>query len=992
MSGLRVHVVLVDRAGRFFSSADGGAPHTLLEPGESPVGAARRAIGENARWLGTLHAGADASGAFVILALASDRALGADTVDVPGGTWTLERARALDWSAAPPPEGGQTTAGAERRQLTVLFCDLVGSTALSATLDAEELRERIAAFQRACSEVIVRYHGFVARYMGDGLLAYFGYPQAWGDDAERAVRAGLAIHAAVLGLDGAQVRVGIATGDVVVGDVLGTGSAQERVVVGETPNLAARLQALASPGEVLLAPSTAALVERAFVLEDRGRHALKGFPHPIPVVRAIRPARAARRAGPFVGRERELDEVRDGWRRGGPVVLVGEAGVGKTGIVEVLLDDAPEALRMQASAWHGGTALHPVLESLRGLADAGALARLPATAAAIVTALLSGAPVAADREEVLVRLGSAVVQLAGESPLVVLEDAQWADSVTLALLERLEGTRVLVTQRPGPGWNGGTRLEIRPLDQATVDAWLAGSGVAPEVRARIVERAGGIPLYVQELTRLAASGGAEAIPVTLRDALAARLGRGSVRAVARSAAAFGGPFEAMHLEAIHPGAEPLLGELLDDGVLRRSGDGRYDFTHALLRDAAYETLLRRDRVALHGRIADVLERGDPAERAAHLDQAERWAESSAAWEAAARVSAQRFAPTEAAAAYGKALDAARRANAPSQRLVALGVQRASYLRLLEDYAATAAALDQAEVDGQDAGPIPELAQLWFHRGNLAFLEGDPEAVRFAQERSLALATEGGWLSEQARAWSGLGDAHYAAGDMRRAREAFTRCVELARATSLTDVQAANLPMVGLTSFFLNDVETAERAVREAVDCMAGGAHRGDLTAGAVLALCAHHRGVAAREQAEPILRRKLDSPIYGGFRSFSLSLVARTDDEALADVATGLKLVGEHRALGIRSALYGRRAAIARDPDSLAASLTWLAPPTPVFVRLLAIPHALHAARRLGDASARDQLVLALDELSTRGAPYAARLAAWARGGIDPELEAIFPP
>ncbi len=992
MSGLRVHVVLVDREGRLFAGADGAAPQTLLEPGESPVGAARRAIGDDARWLGTVQAGADASGAFVVLALASESALAADTVDVPGGAWTLERVRALDWSMAPPPERGQTTAGAERRQLTVLFCDLVGSTALSASIDAEELRERIAAFQRACSDVVARYHGFVARYMGDGLLAYFGYPQAWGDDAERAVRAGLAIHAAVLGLGDAQVRVGIATGDVVVGDVLGTGSAQERVVVGETPNLAARLQALAAPGEVLLAPLTAALVERSFVLEDRGRHVLKGFPQPIPVVRAIRPARAARRAGFLVGRERELGEVHEAWRRGVPVVLVGEAGVGKTGIVEALLDNAPEALRFQASAWHGGTALHPIMETLRALADTGALARLPVASAALVTALLSGAPVAADRDEVLVRLGAAVVHVAGETPLVVLEDAQWADSATLALLERLEGTRLLVTERPGPGWGHGTRLEILPLGDEAVDAWLARSGVAPEARARIIERAGGIPLYVQELSRLAASGGAEAIPVTLRDALAARLGRGAVRAVARSAAAFGGPFEAMHLEAIHPGAEALLGKLLEEGVLRRGEDGRYDFTHALLRDAAYDTLLRRDRIALHGRIADVLERDDPAERAGHLDRAERWAECSEAWEAAAHVSAQRFAPREAEAAYSRALDAARRADAPSQRRVALGVARASYPRLLEDYAGTAAALDQAEADGADAGLIPELAQLWFHRGNVAFLQGDAAAVRSAHERALAIATEGGWPAEQARAWSGLGDAHYATGDMRRARDAFTHCVELARATALTDVQAANLPMIGLTSFFLDEVDHAELAVQQAVDCMAGGAHRGDLTAGAVLALCRHHRGIAARSEVEQILRRKLDSPIYGGFRSFSLSLVARTDAEALADVATGLDLVGEHRALGIRSALFGRRSAIARDPESLAASLAWLEPPTPVFVRLLAMPHALHAARRLGNQAAVDRLLIMLDDLGMRGAPYATRLAAWARCGIDQVLDAIFPP
>src|SRR6516225_5312568 len=247
--------------------------------------------------------------------------------------------------ATPPPL--PRVDSAERRQLTVMFCDLVGSTALSVRFDPEELREELRAYQNAVSGVVARYDGFIAKYMGDGVLAYFGYPQAHEDDPERAVRAGLEIAAAVTSLEtrGTErlaVRIGIATGLVVVGDLVGEGSAQEQAVVGETPNLAARLQALAEPGQIVLAGATRRLIGDLFRLRELGRQAVKGFAEPVEAfaVEAVavtesRFEAAHRRLTDLVGRTAESallhDRLQEAWAGAGQIVLLsGEAGIGKS--------------------------------------------------------------------------------------------------------------------------------------------------------------------------------------------------------------------------------------------------------------------------------------------------------------------------------------------------------------------------------------------------------------------------------------------------------------------------------------------------------------------------------------------------------------------------------------------------------------------------------------------------------------------------------------
>ena len=288
-------------------------------------------------------------------------------------------------SAEPLMDHRQAPGDAERRQITVLFCDLVGSTDLATRLDPEDLRVVITAFQRMVAEIATRFDGFVAKYMGDGALVYFGYPRALEHDAERAVRAGLTLVEAATAIEAAKttlrVRVGVATGLVVVGDLLGTGPAQERTVVGETPNLAARLQSLAEPDAVLVCPMTRRLVGDLFAFRDMGTHTLKGFATSVPVAQALgesaSPDRFEALRAPsltrLIGREEQLALLQRRWGRAkagaGQVVLVsGEPGVGKSRLTRALEDslrgERLTRLRYFCSPHHTDTALYPFVSQL----------------------------------------------------------------------------------------------------------------------------------------------------------------------------------------------------------------------------------------------------------------------------------------------------------------------------------------------------------------------------------------------------------------------------------------------------------------------------------------------------------------------------------------------------------------------------------------------------------------------------------------------------
>jgi class 3 adenylate cyclase len=462
----------------------------------------------------------------------------------------------------PGPDAG---IGAERRQLTIMFCDLVGSTALSARLDPEDLRAVIGTYQRCVAAVIEGAGGFVAKYMGDGVLAYFGYPRADEHDAERAVRAGLGLVEAVAGLDTAadlrlQVRVGIATGLVVVGDLIGEGAAQEQVVFGETPNLAARLQALAEPGTVVIGPSTRRLTGGLFDYQDIGAVEIKGLALPVGASRVLRESGADSRFDalrttrtPLVGREEELALLHSRWQQakageGCVVLLSGEPGIGKSRLAETLVErlagERHTRLRLFCSPHHQDSALYPTISQLERAAGfrredtAGErLDKLEAVLAQATNELSKAVPLLAallslptggryapldltpqkQKEKTLHALLAQVEGLAARQPILILfEDAQWSDPTSLefldVMIDRVPALRVLliITFRPefATPWNdrphvtslGLNRMAPRQRAEMVLGV-TSGKTLPQEIAEKIVDRTDGVPLFIEELTK-----------------------------------------------------------------------------------------------------------------------------------------------------------------------------------------------------------------------------------------------------------------------------------------------------------------------------------------------------------------------------------------------------------------------------------------------------------------------------------------------------------
>jgi class 3 adenylate cyclase/tetratricopeptide (TPR) repeat protein len=564
---------------------------------------------------------------------------------------------------------------AERRQITVMFCDLVGSTALSEQLDPEDLRALMQAYQQAAGGVIERYEGHVAQYLGDGLMTYFGWPQAHEDDAERSVRAGLEIVAAVKDVDAPaplQVRIGIATGPVVVGETGDGDAAVPKLAVGETPNLAARLQGLAHADDVILGPSTRRLLSATFELDDLGDQALKGVVEPVEAfrVRSIAASEGrfedrSHRLTHFVGRQAEMAMVMARWEQakageGQVILLSGEPGIGKSRITQQLLEtvttELHTRLRYQCSPYHTHSALHPVIEQLERAAGFARddtpeqkLDKLEplfpddGNAHALMASLLSlpvdRYPVLAmtsqkQKEETLQLLAEELLARASQQPvLLIFEDVHWIDPTTQELLDlfvpAVAGHEVLViiTYRPeyAPPWLGQghvTPLALQRLGRSEAEAIVAHLSDIPlpsDILDQIVAKTDGVPLFVEELTKSVRESGAEtagAIPETLQDSLMARLDRLSqARVVAQTGACIGREFSYELLAAVSPLGEnalrDALQQLADSELIFRRGtrsSATYTFKHALVRDTAYESLLKTKRQDLHGQIASVIEK------------------------------------------------------------------------------------------------------------------------------------------------------------------------------------------------------------------------------------------------------------------------------------------------------------------------------------------------------------------------------------------------
>jgi class 3 adenylate cyclase/predicted ATPase len=649
--------------------------------------------------------------------------------------------------AASPPATPRVADAVERRQVTVLFSDLVGSTALSTRMDPEDLREVISAYQKCAAEAVRRFGGFVAKYLGDGVLVYFGYPEAHEDDAERAVRAGLELIAAVIALKtpaSLQTRVGIATGLVVVGDLIGSGSAQEQAIVGETPNLAARLQGIAEPNMVVIAEGTRRLLGNLFELKDLGAKNLKGIADPVRAWVVLRTSTVESRFDALhasgltalVGREEETELLLRRWSRaksgeGQVVLLSGEAGIGKSRLTAALLEgvagEPHTRLRYFCSPQHTDSAFYPIIGQMERAAgfvhddtSQQKLDKLDALLARTSTSIQDAALIAEllslpnddryptlemmpqqRRQKTLEVLTAQMEALSRQNPvLMIFEDAHWADPTSLEVfgraVDRIRTLRVLllVTSRPefDAPWVGQpyvTALIINRLTErdvsAMIDRVVGDKRLPASVHQDIIERTDGIPLFVEEMTKAVLEAETEgiaervtaavpspalAVPASLHASLMARLDRlGPAKEVAQVEATIGREFFHALLAAVVRKPEPELGPALDHllaaGLLFRRGvppHATYLFKHALVRDAAYGSLLRNQRRQLHGLVAAAIETQfpeivdtQPEWLARHCDEA-GWPEKAAQyWRAAGEQAVRRAANVEAIEHFRRAL-------------------------------------------------------------------------------------------------------------------------------------------------------------------------------------------------------------------------------------------------------------------------------------------------------------------------------------------------
>ena len=744
-----------------------------------------------------------------------------------------------------------------------MFVDLVGSTTLSSRLDPEEMREILNAYQDVVTGEIGRLGGHLAKLMGDGVLAYFGWPRAEEDDPERAVQAGLNIVQAVKRLSSPlgeplAARVGIATGLVVVGDLIGEGAAREEAVVGETPNLAARLQEVAPSGAVVIASGTRRLLGNTFDLRDLGPVHLKGFDRPVSSFEVLRPhvtesrfeARQPDRSSPMVGRDQELALILERWRQsvageGQAVVVAGEAGIGKSRLMQAVLHETAEdphiVLRYQCSPHYTGTPLWPVVQHLgfaagfapndsdeqkrkkiesllrRGAEDISEAAPLIAFLLGIEA---GSSPVQGlSPQQRRVRTQEALIQqllgLERRHPvLIVIEDVHWIDPTTLEIfsqvLRRIANARVLMllTSRPENRPVLGdhphlTRLTLdrlgREASEAIVSRLSDGQSLPPAVMKEIAARTDGVPLFVEELTKAVLETGMTApgaVPVSLHASLLARLDRvPGVSEVAQVAACIGREFSYKLLAAVAPMPEAELQSALNrliaaELVFRRgtAHQTHYAFKHALVRDAAHESLLKSRRHQLHASIAKALEEqfsGDvePELLARHYTEAGLVEQAVEYWLRAGEKALARSAMAEAVTHLTEGL-AVLQDNAGQQKLQShkLRLQLALGQACIagKGFAApeTGQAYARAHEICLEIGNVPELFPVLYGRSVFHFQRGELREAHEIARELLRLGREQGNVAAQLIGHRMVGSALCQYGRFAESRDAFEAALAL----------------------------------------------------------------------------------------------------------------------------------------------------------------------------------------------------------------------
>jgi len=653
---------------------------------------------------------------------------GANEVNSPSSDQTLST-----------PSTEASAGRSERRQLTVMFLDIVGSTALSESLDPEEYRSTILAYQSMMVKAIQSFEGYVAKYLGDGLMVYFGYPVAFEDSAERSLRAGIEIirqipevaqHQSHL----LQIRIGVATGLVIAGDIDIDGTSDIRSVLGDTPNLAARLQSFAQENTLIICETTRRLVEGQFELTDKGSHTLKGISKPVAIFEVLDVSQASSRFDlihggnirDMVGRDHEIGLMGERWRQaceedGQAILLSGDAGIGKSRIVRALQETAyaTSATRiiLQCISFQSNSPLQPFIEYL--LLAAGADNTAPAAEnieglknflnelgdydpesvelfSALLNfetnesqALLSHITPEQRKQRVHQLIIATVLRLSKrDCVLLVFEDAHWADASSLELMEKMiaaaehQALLVVITFRPEfkAPWSSYSHLSSLPLSKISrssirriIEGIVKGKELPNVVVDQIIQKTDGIPLFIEELTRMIIESDLLVekedryvlqgelknleIPSTLQASLLARLDRlQSARQIAQTAAAIGRQFEQqllLHVMQIEPVLlQQALQQLVDAEMIFRSGSDdnhQYIFKHALIQDAAYESLLKSERQNIHRRIADVMEQqfqisveNRPEILAYHVTRAEQIERALPLWLKASKVSMQKF--------------------------------------------------------------------------------------------------------------------------------------------------------------------------------------------------------------------------------------------------------------------------------------------------------------------------------------------------------------